>query len=68
MENFDGISALSTELNAKKKGSGLSIFTHEFFDQSVTWADIAWLKSITSLPVVVKGVLTGTYHVHQQFE
>ncbi|KAF6020365.1 HAO1 [Bugula neritina] len=28
-------------------------------DVSVTWSDIAWLKSITRLPVIVKGVLSA---------
>jgi 4-hydroxymandelate oxidase len=27
------------------------------FDPSVTWADIGWLRSLTDLPVLVKGVL-----------
>jgi 4-hydroxymandelate oxidase len=29
------------------------------FDQSVTWADLAWLRSVTRLPVLVKGLLTA---------
>lgn len=29
------------------------------FDPSLTWKDIAWFKSITSLPILVKGVLTA---------
>ena len=29
------------------------------FDQTVTWADLAWLKSLTDLPLVLKGVLTA---------
>ncbi|XP_058797215.1 2-Hydroxyacid oxidase 1-like isoform X2 [Phymastichus coffea] len=28
-------------------------------DDSVTWQDLLWLKSITQLPIVVKGVLTA---------
>ena len=28
-------------------------------DSSLTWECIAWIKSITRLPVIVKGVLTG---------
>ena len=28
-------------------------------DQSLTWDALAWLKSITSLPIVVKGILTA---------
>ena len=29
------------------------------FDPALTWATIDWIRSITSLPVVLKGVLTG---------
>ncbi|XP_033227821.1 hydroxyacid oxidase 1-like isoform X3 [Belonocnema kinseyi] len=31
----------------------------QFFDPSTTWDDIPWLKSQTSLPIVVKGILTA---------
>lgn len=29
------------------------------FDPTVTWADLAWLREQTSLPIVLKGILTG---------
>ncbi len=29
-----------------------------FFNPTTTWADIKWLKTITTLPVVLKGILT----------
>ncbi|EEC09188.1 glycolate oxidase, putative, partial [Ixodes scapularis] len=29
-------------------------------DPSVTWADVTWLRSITKLPVVAKGICTGS--------
>eukprot|EP00752_Nemacystus_decipiens_P006892 g6190.t2 len=32
--------------------------TEKLFDESATWADIAWLKSITTLPILVKGILS----------
>ncbi|ETV86223.1 hypothetical protein, variant [Aphanomyces astaci] len=38
--------------------AGLSAYATELFDTNLTWQDVAWLKSISSLPVVVKGVLT----------
>jgi isopentenyl diphosphate isomerase/L-lactate dehydrogenase-like FMN-dependent dehydrogenase len=28
-------------------------------DKSLTWRDLEWLRSVTSLPLLVKGVLTG---------
>ncbi|KDO33746.1 hypothetical protein SPRG_01627 [Saprolegnia parasitica CBS 223.65] len=37
---------------------GLSQYTKELFDLNITWDDVAWLQSITTLPVVVKGILT----------
>ena len=36
--------------------SGLSEYFHDQLDPNLTLADIGWLRSITSLPVVVKGV------------
>lgn len=30
----------------------------EFIDAAIKWSDIGWLKSVTSLPVLVKGILT----------
>lgn len=28
-------------------------------DKALTWKDLEWLRSVTSLPVVIKGILTG---------
>jgi isopentenyl diphosphate isomerase/L-lactate dehydrogenase-like FMN-dependent dehydrogenase len=39
--------------------SGLEAVAQELFDQSLTWDALSWLRSITSLPVVVKGVMTA---------
>ncbi|CAN0053827.1 unnamed protein product [Ectocarpus sp. 12 AP-2014] len=33
--------------------------TEKLFDERATWSDIAWLKSLTSLPILVKGILTA---------
>uniref|UniRef100_G3MPB5 (S)-2-hydroxy-acid oxidase n=1 Tax=Amblyomma maculatum TaxID=34609 RepID=G3MPB5_AMBMU len=41
------------------KGSGLTKYTNDFFDQSLTWDDVTWLKRITRLPVVLKGIITA---------
>ncbi|XP_054930893.1 2-Hydroxyacid oxidase 1-like isoform X2 [Dermacentor andersoni] len=32
--------------------------SHEVMNPETTWADVAWLKSLTKLPLVVKGILT----------
>jgi L-lactate dehydrogenase (cytochrome) len=31
---------------------------NELFDPSITWSDVAWLKSIWDGPIVIKGVMT----------
>ena len=37
--------------------SGLALYVASLLDQSLTWADIDWLRSLTRLPVLVKGIL-----------
>jgi 4-hydroxymandelate oxidase len=37
--------------------SGLVAYANSLFDPSLTWKDVEWLKSITNLPLIVKGVL-----------
>ncbi len=39
-------------------GSGLGAFIHQQFDPSLTWEALEWLRSLTDLPIVVKGVVT----------
>ncbi|MCC6238592.1 MAG: alpha-hydroxy-acid oxidizing protein [Dehalococcoidia bacterium] len=39
--------------------SGLFRYFASLMDAGLTWDDVAWLRSITTLPVVVKGVLRG---------
>ncbi|PIA42118.1 hypothetical protein AQUCO_02100168v1 [Aquilegia coerulea] len=56
LKNFEGL--LSTEV-ASEKGSKLEAFASGTFDPSLSWKDIAWLKSITNLPILIKGVLTA---------
>ena len=37
---------------------------HSMFDNTLTWKDVTWLTSITTLPVIAKGIITGKYHYH----
>ncbi len=39
------------------EGSGLSAYVTSLFDPALSWKDLAWLASITRLPVVVKGIV-----------
>ena len=40
------------------QGSAISAYAASLMDQTLTWDTISWLKSITSMPVIVKGILT----------
>jgi 4-hydroxymandelate oxidase len=40
-------------------GSSLLKYVSDQFDPSLTWASLDWLRSFTTLPIVVKGVLTA---------
>ncbi|PON43579.1 Alpha-hydroxy acid dehydrogenase, FMN-dependent [Parasponia andersonii] len=39
-------------------GSNLEAYANRTNDASLCWKDIEWLRSITSLPILVKGILT----------
>ena len=60
MANFDkGKSASDSIQNSPTKdSSGLNEYALSLFDPSITWKDVLWLKSITKLPLVLKGILT----------
>jgi 4-hydroxymandelate oxidase len=40
-------------------GSGLFSFFLERHDASLTWEDVAWLRSLSPLPLVLKGIVTA---------
>ncbi|XP_069701994.1 uncharacterized protein Hao [Periplaneta americana] len=56
LANFDGIKATGVK---SESSSGIGEYVRKLFDQSLTWEDIVWLKSITKLPLVLKGILTA---------
>lgn len=41
------------------RGSAFAKYAMELLDASLTWRDVDWLKSISSIPVIVKGIMTG---------
>ncbi|XP_065086043.1 uncharacterized protein LOC135708032 [Ochlerotatus camptorhynchus] len=53
--NFEGEQATGVQ---SQSGSGLNQYGEEQLDPSLVWDDIKWLKKLTKLPVIVKGVLT----------
>lgn len=40
-------------------GSSLAAYIADQLDPSLTWADLRWLKSLTDLPLVIKGIMNG---------
>ncbi|KAL6335248.1 hypothetical protein AAG906_029484 [Vitis piasezkii] len=55
LKNFEGL--ISTEV-VTDKGSNIEALASGMFDASLSWKDIEWLRSITNLPILIKGVLT----------
>ncbi|MEP6832547.1 MAG: alpha-hydroxy acid oxidase [Gemmatimonas sp.] len=41
------------------KASALATYIARKWDDSIEWPDLEWLRSITSLPILVKGVVRG---------
>ncbi|XP_065334997.1 uncharacterized protein LOC135936190 isoform X1 [Cloeon dipterum] len=54
--NFKGITR--SDMTSSGTGSGVNEYVAGLLDRSLTWKDVAWLKSITQLPVILKGILT----------
>ena len=40
--------------------SGLATYVNSLFDPALAWDDVAWLKSVTRLPVLLKGIVHPT--------
>jgi 4-hydroxymandelate oxidase len=39
--------------------SSLAAFVEQHWDASISWRDLEWLQSITTLPILVKGIVRG---------
>ncbi|KAK4736206.1 hypothetical protein R3W88_010467 [Solanum pinnatisectum] len=51
LKNFEGL--LSTKVVSEKA------YAAETLDRLFCWKEIAWLKSVTKLPILIKGILTS---------
>ena len=47
------------KMDVRDDGSALVKYISEIWDASLTWDSLAWLRSLSSLPLVVKGILTA---------
>jgi 4-hydroxymandelate oxidase len=43
-------------LTRPDEGSGLAAYVHAFLDPSLSWRDVEWLRGVTKLPLVIKGL------------
>ncbi|XP_064478495.1 2-Hydroxyacid oxidase 1-like [Ornithodoros turicata] len=59
LANFVGDDTKSSGVCKAQSGSGLNEYASGLFDPSLTWEDVRWLRSFTSLPIVIKGILTA---------
>jgi 4-hydroxymandelate oxidase len=50
---------MATAHRRRDGGSAVAAHAAEAFDQTVTWADLAWLRGVTDLPLLLKGILTA---------
>lgn len=61
----EGVTAVNLDpaamATAHAGGVGSAIERHsvERFDRTITWADLAWLRERTTLPLLLKGILTA---------
>jgi len=58
LANFS-VEIKQSSMESSQSESGLYKYTQVLMDHRLTWDTITWIKSITRLPVIVKGVLTA---------
>ncbi|XP_056158646.1 glycolate oxidase-like isoform X1 [Syzygium oleosum] len=56
LKNFEGLDIGKVD---RTNDSGLTTYAAEQGDRSLSWKDVKWLQTITTLPILVKGVLTA---------
>ncbi|XP_038897026.1 peroxisomal (S)-2-hydroxy-acid oxidase GLO4-like [Benincasa hispida] len=54
-KNLEGLISIDVGCD---RGSKFEAFANKTLDASLRWEDIEWLRSITTLPILIKGILT----------
>ncbi|CAK9324768.1 unnamed protein product [Citrullus colocynthis] len=54
-KNLEGLITIDV---SSDQGSKFETFANKTLDASLRWEDIEWLRSITTLPIIIKGILT----------
>ncbi|KAG8583954.1 hypothetical protein GDO81_008606 [Engystomops pustulosus] len=57
MKNFETEDLAFSSKQGYGDDSGLAVYVSQAIDASIKWEDIEWLKGLTSLPIVAKGIL-----------
>nr|XP_014435507.1 hydroxyacid oxidase 1 [Pelodiscus sinensis] len=63
MKNFDTNDLAFSSEKGYGENSGLAVYVAQAIDPSIKWEDIQWLRRLTSLPIVAKGILRGLYRM-----
>ncbi|KAF8841744.1 glyoxylate dehydrogenase [Paxillus ammoniavirescens] len=53
-----GVAKVQENQDGVKKDEGVARAISSFIDPSLSWKDIPWFKSITNMPIILKGVAT----------
>ncbi|KAF2586873.1 hypothetical protein F2Q70_00037339 [Brassica cretica] len=56
LKNFEGLDLGKMD---EANDSGLASYVAGQIDRTLSWKDVQWLQTITSMPILVKGVITG---------
>jgi hypothetical protein len=56
LKNFEGLDLGTMDQAAD---SGLASYVAGQIDRTLSWKDVKWLQTITTLPILVKGVVTA---------
>lgn len=57
MANFEGLHNSAVKVETSGDNSGITLYVASQFDPSLSWRDLGWLRDLTALPIVVKGIL-----------
>ncbi|KAL8173031.1 UNVERIFIED_CONTAM: Hydroxyacid oxidase 1 [Gekko kuhli] len=57
MKNFETNDLAFSSEKGYGEDSGLSVYVAEAIDPSIKWEDLKWLRGLTTLPIVAKGIL-----------
>ncbi|XP_057315504.1 uncharacterized protein LOC130656629 isoform X2 [Hydractinia symbiolongicarpus] len=56
LANFKGVPGISDV--SSKGGSGLMAYCSKNMERALGWDDVDWLRTVTKLPILLKGILT----------